>query len=340
MTILSTPRNACSDLLKEQVPPCYSFFFRLHSGSEKQIHDEGHILSRCREAILSTAHGAEAEKLIAAVQSLIDQIDYTSGAKSVSLYVSGGQSSIFHHFVNLPERWYVANEFSLLEYLWATQASRPYLLLVPGASQLKAYVGQADHLVSMEPSRELQDLMNSYKHKAKSHASGESETAELMRVVLCVEKIAALCSSKNLPLLLMGEEFLPGCVKELRAKDVAILQVLSNNCDGLSPEELHPGLEKVLSELFLHAAEELIVRCETAQGQNRLASGVQEIVECARDGRGALLLLELPTWGTNDGKPDPENTAIRDTLKNGGEVKFVAAGMLTRWTGAALILRY
>ncbi|MDX1990566.1 MAG: hypothetical protein SFV17_27980, partial [Candidatus Obscuribacter sp.] len=65
------------------------------------------------------------------------------------------------------------------------------------------------------------------------------------------------------------------------------------------------------------------------------------IVDCARAGKAEVLLLEDPQWTTEvEAKFTRLHAAIAETLSRGGRVEFLPEGSLTKWQGAALILRY
>lgn len=325
------------ELLTDRTYPSFSFLFRLHSGTEKQRHDHAHISSRCREALASTGRNFE-ETLVATVDTLLGQIDNDNGVKYISMFVAEDHASIFSHFINGPERCYVEDSFVLYEHLWASQMSSPYILLVLGSTHLKAYLVQASHLVGLASSPELRRLESAYKHKTQ--AKSDHLQVDSTYDSSCLQNIAELQLSLNKPLLLLGAEFLPECDNYFKAKGVNILGTMRGNFEGSSPDELSGKVEALTAELYSKESDAVLSKCNVARGQNKLATGIEEIAECSSTGRGALLALEEPSWNADEIKSGLVNEAIKHTLLNSGEVRFLRAGSLADWGGAALILRY
>ncbi|MBY0552519.1 MAG: hypothetical protein K2W95_34880 [Candidatus Obscuribacterales bacterium] len=318
--------------------PVFSFFFRLHGGSSKQPHDLNHIRGKIRDFIQnSTLTDAQKEQAIEKANELIKQVNEHVGAKSISLFVAQTEGELHHHFVYLPERQYCGNQFALCEFLWAEQMSRPYILVLAGPSALAVYEGRGLTLEKTAKCLELDRLQSAFKHwheKRDLKHGTESCKSEPF-----IEALQQLVRKFDAPLLVIGKEYLP-LPEDVSALKVDIKGVFTGNKVDCSSAELQTVVDGHLELCIDEDTARKMAMCEQSLEQRKLATGELEILQCAKEARGSILLLEPPSREGGLCQLDSVQQSIRHILLNHGSVHFVKEGALAHWVGSALILRF
>lgn len=309
----------------------FSFYFRLHAGSSKQPTDLTHIKSQICECIEQSSLDEDQRKqAMSKAMNLVEQIQLHSGAKSVSIFVSLDEGELHHHFVFLPERCYVGKEFALQEFLWAEYVSQDYLLILAGPSSLSVFDGRGSDLRKSDKSAD--HLLSAFKHwhnkrDAKFESANEAESL--------LQSLTQLVDEKGVPLLLIGSEYLPD-LNQAVLKGLKVKGVFPGNKVDTTAANLHIALEHFLDQCFESDTDMLLKKCEQSGRQHRLATGEQDMHDCAKEGKGELLVLVPPTRESRFRKLDVDCTqrTVRHTLLNHGRVMFAKKGP------PALILRY
>ena len=319
--------------------PVFSFFFRLHGGSDKQPHDLNHIKSQIRDYVKnSPVSEVQKDQAIEKADELLSQIQEHAGAKSISLFVAQNEGELHHHFVYLPERQYCGKQFALAEYLWAEQMSQRYLLVLAGPSAICLYEGKGLALEKLGKCAHSEKFVSAFKHwhekRDVKHGAGTAKTEPV------IEAFVELVQNLNAPVLLIGKEFLPDVCSALSSANLQIHGAFTGNKVDSSPAELQTTLDEYLQLCTKEDTNRQIARCEQSLRQFKLATGAQEILDCAKEARGSVLLLEPPTREGGSCLLDSVQESIRQTVLNGGQVHFVMQGALEQWGGAALILRF
>ncbi len=340
-------RGDLAVLAKEIDPPAFSFFFRIHSGSEKQIHDAGHIRSRVQETFKEAAMpSAVFDNLIKRVDELIDQLNFRTGALSVGLFVSPDESLLSHYYVNMPERQYVGDYFSIYESAYAQELSQPYLMFLFEPAALNLYRGQGTHIESLTESKETMHLLSVYKRRPTAHADKDGKVrkgqefdskwkSELFKA------IADLCAAQEMPAFFAGLNLAGTDEAELHSHGVEVLAAMEEVHQRPSGEALKSVAEDFIARSNARRSAVLFDQCQVAEGNHKLAKGLDEVLSCAKEGRGEVLILEAPDWETS-GKLElgALQEAVLQTILKHGKVEFVPQGTISKWNGAAMILRY
>jgi len=307
--------------------PAFSFFFRLHSGSEKQIHDAAHMRNRCHETLKGAGlHASLLELLEQKADQLIDQLDFQSGAKSIGLFISETTAHSESYYVNIPERQYVGEFFSPYEGLYARQESAPYLLFLLESVTVRVFKGQGNHIQALPESEALMHLLSVCKQRSPLQADKDGKVrsgheydpkwqSELTKA------LAAVCADYRLPAFVVGLGEAGLNEADLAAKGVELLATIKEVHQASDSEQLRSLAEQLLELLREKNAEKLLEQCGTALGAQKLASGLDEILSCAKDGRGEILVIESPSWDTV-AKPEFSklDEAIRETIIKHGNI--------------------
>lgn len=333
-------------LTEKQEAPAFSFFFRLHSGSEKQVHDAGHMRSKCHEIIKdSNLEPAVTETLLRKVDDQIDQVDLSKGAKSIGMFISAKHAVSRLYYTYIPERQYVGEYFSCLEGLYAMQLSSPYILFHFEPRELQVFKGTGDHLELAETSPAIQHLRTVFKHPDPGHSDRDGKTAKgeidskWTRVLL--EALSSVCSSVNLPAAVIGSSLIDVTEHDLETSSLRIIALIEEVQHATGSKYLHDLGSKVMEIAQERKSREFLARCNAAIGSHKLASGIDEILNCAREGRAETLILDTPDWEKSGlMKLTPLHEAARETLSKHGTVEFLRKNTLDQWDGQAMLLRY
>lgn len=345
MSITTEKKQYTFNSLKVQ-PPAFSFFFAIHSGSEKKLHDQGHIKNRCHEALkAANLDSSTLELLTEKVDALITQIDYSNGFKSVGLFLAPDMAFAKPYSVALPERHYMGTTFSNLENLWAQEYSRPYLLFLFDSTDIHAYRGHDNHIETLESNGDLKHLLSIWHHKTGKglDRDGKGHGPELDATVRedVLATIAKISKDWQAPILLVGGAQIAADVGVLEGRGIKVVYVVADTITKTAPEQLKPYLEewlKIAKERKLAAVSEEIHAAKLA---HKLVTGEEEILALATEGRGEILVLEEPN-GKKTFKAEftTMHKAVEEVLLKQGAVEFVPAKMLEEWHGKALITRY
>lgn len=347
MTTTKLTRPDLAFLTEETKYPAFSFFFRIHSGSEKQLHDAGHIRNRVHETLKAAELSSSLfETLKKKADQLIDQLNYQTGAQSVGLFLSPDQSHSSQYYVNIPERQYIGNYFSGYESIYAQKESAPYLLFLLEPTAMQIYRGHGTHVEALPESKASAHVLTVYKRRSPAQADKDGKERKGQEYDPkwkneLTKAIAELCSAEHLPAYFVGLNLAGTDELELRSHSIEILAATEEAHQRSGAEALKTLAHELIETFKAKHSATLVEHCQSAEGSHKLATGLDEILACAKDGRGEVLILETPSWETA-GKLElgALHEAIRETALKHGNVEFVPEGAISKWNGAAMILRY
>lgn len=346
MTSTELIRNV-SEVVKANVSyPAFSFFFRIHSGSEKQLHDSGHIRNRVHEVLKeSNLSSSTLEQIKTQADELIDQLNFETGALSIGLFVSPGESILTQYYVNLPERNYLGDYFSGYETSYAEQESSPYLFILLEPSALRIYQGRGDHLETAPDSESSKHLHTVYRRRSPAPRDKDGKVRkdyhdpEWKKEFL--EAIAGVCCSEQMPAFFTGLSLAGLHETELASHGVEVLFAQDEVSQFTGADKLKILVQDLRSTNRDSKSKLLYEKCKAVQGNQKLASGPDEVLSCAKEGRGDVLVLPYPCWESS-GKLELGTTheAIRAANLTHGRVEFLPGELMKEWDNIAMILRY
>lgn len=344
-TILETTQ--CHFLREPVTAPAFSFFFRIHSGSEKQLHDAGHMRNRCHEVFKNAGlETSIVEVLKTKCDALIDAMELRTGAKSIGLFVAPGAAHSHLYYVNLPELHYAGKSFSCYESMYAVKASAPYLLFLFEPSSIEIYKGKGSYLETLPKSKEVTHLLSVYAHRAPKRADkdgklGGSELFDHKWKEEFYSAWADVMRAEAIPAYAAGLELIGATTEESTAKGIQLLFANLASLGKTSPENLKQTVKELRNSYRAKVAAEYVSSIETAGGAHKMVCSMDEIVDCARAGQAELLLVEDPEWKTDRVADFTQmHEAITQTLVHNGKVEFLPEGSLRAWKGHVLLLRY
>lgn len=335
-----------SYLVEKQKAPAFSFFFRVHSGSEKQLHDKGHMRSKCHEVIKDAGlQSALTENLLKKVDQEIEQLDLSTGAKSFGIFISPEFAATKLYYTYLPERQYKGEYFSALESLYAEQQSRRYVMFHLEGRAIQVFKGQNDHLEILESSPELELVNKIYKHKDTTQADkdGKAHRGEhdIKWIKEFLDAMSALCSKLESPAVIVGNSLTAATEEDFKKSSlnvIACIDEVVHATGGNSLTELGTKITELIQE---NISKEWLAKCNEAASGHKLVTSNDEMIACVVEGRAAQLLLETPAWD-NSGLLEftPLHEIARETLAKHGSLEFLSKDTLKKWNGQVMLLRY
>ncbi len=346
MTSTTVFKSTLPFLVETTSDPSITFTFRIHSGSEKQLHDHGHIRGRCHEVFKQFDFDPSViQSLREKTDQLIEEIDLHGGAKSIGLFVSDQIAHCSTFFVNIPERHYCGKFFSGLESLYAAAQSAPYALFLLEPHDLRVYKGQFNHLDSLpHQSAALSHLQKVFKDRppAEHDKDGKirrGQDSKWQKDFL--DALSSLCKQEQLPAMIVGLDLVDLTEREIKESGVEVVAIRPDVHQFDGSEGLSRLVESLLKDFHDARTAELLERCTSLLASQKLISNQDDMHTCAQEGRAELLILETPSWNIS-GKMELTklHETILHTLTNRGSVEFVPIGSLSKWSGAVMILRY
>lgn len=346
MTSTELIRSGSDALKAETIYPAFSFFFRIHSGSEKQLHDLGHIRNRVHEVLKKSDLTSTAlERIKSEADRLMDQVNFESGALSIGLFVSLDQAILSQYFINLPERDYLGGYFSGYETAYAAQQSAPYLLVTLEPSTLRIYRGRGEHLETLPESDATRHLQSVYRRRVSPQPDKDGKVrrghhdSDWKKEFL--EAVASVVSKEQVPIFLTGLALADLTETEFTSHGIKVLATLDDVCQFSGSDALKTLVHDLSKNYTTKKFRMLVDRCKVSQGSHKLASGADEILRCAKEGRGEILLLPYPCWEASGTQTlGTLHEAIRAMAFTDGAIEFLPGELIKEWDEAAMILRY
>lgn len=341
----ATLSNELAFLTIKQEAPAFSFYFRVHSGSEKQLHDTGHIRSKCHEVIKEAGlETSLTETLLSQVDKKIEELDLSTGARSIGIFVTGANAYIQSYYTYLPERQYAGEYFSLLESLYATQQSIPYALFLFEPRSVQVFKGQGEHLQILESSS-VEHLSKIYKQRDSAHfdKDGKAKRGEPDKkwVKELLDAMSAVCCEQKLPAVIVGNSLLGASADDLKKSSLNIIGIIEDVVHATGGNYQSELGSRIVELANKNKSEEWLQKCNESASCHKVSTSIEEMLACAKEGRAAQLLLETPCW-EKSGRVEftPLHEIARETLAKHGNLEFLAKNSLDKWNGQVMLLRY
>ncbi|MGK5629050.1 hypothetical protein [Streptomyces sp. URMC 123] len=327
---------------------------------------------------------AEGKKRIAAVPGLsrVDRIDLEerldrTGAElelehaedGLLVLAAPGETHVWELTspVEVPEQVMLAGTFLTRNLVAARLHTSPYWVLVLAEEVTRLWSGAGDRLTPVEDygfpvEPEIPDHRDALPGPNFGNQPSKPREERLRQYARGVDAtLGKVLAAERRPVFVVGASGAIARFEDVseNAKDIAG-RLEKVGLDKASPHVLAEELRPVIAEHTATRTREAMDRLDAARGQKLVASGIDEVWEVAREGRGAMLLVEQHlrvAARVDDGhldlaRADGERGAAPDVAEDvvdqvvervldaGGEVQFVPDGTLEGDGRIALILRY
>ena len=187
-------------------------------------------------------------------------------------------------------------------------------------------------------------------------ARGEGDETEQVRAFYrdVDRALTEVCRDDPLPLVLIGVERSLVTFEEVSENKHRITARITGAHDRTSPHELGALTWEIMRERLRQRRQEVVQQLSDAVGTRRAVTGIDEVWQLGRDGRGRLLVVEEDYRAQparevdgrlvfdvdgDDVMDDPVDELIEHVVRAGGSVEFVASGALHDRGRIGLILR-
>ena len=305
----------------------------------------------------------EVQSLLGNLEAAVREVDFRYTLDGLALFANSDFARSFVLPFRLAERVAIDETFATRDLVFAMNRSPRYWVLALSEKPTRLYEGARDTLV------EVRDLGFPMVHEGpggsaplpggfgvRKSAYRDEQQRKFFRQV--DSGLAAAMADDPLPLVLVGVERNLTFFSEVTAYRAAIVASLTGSHDRTSAHDLGKLVWPLAEAGFAGRRASVLQELDDAVKARKVASTVGEAWRMAREGRGALLLVEedfhyparldesgvhlLPSDGA--GGPGALDDAVDDLIETvlgkGGRVVFVDDGALAAHDQVALILRY
>ena len=280
----------------------------------------------------------EFEKVIENLNAAFDSVDWNLSSEGIAIFVS--EEGFWKYALNHSpdEQIVIADKFMIVEIVKTMSKSWKYYLLVLSESPTKLFKGDRQDLTEIKGEF---PLFHTGRGGSAAIPTGfgkqtavilDEEHRKFFRKVS--EELTKVKSGDLLPVIVTGVDRFLSFWNEIAPVQLSAAQI-RGSYDFMSDPELVNLVWPEVQKVFQARNIEVIKRLEIAVGNNTYAGGFDEVIEMAKLGRVAELVV------ADEVTANPlTETAVRLTLQSGGEVSFVPAVELTKFAEISADLRY
>jgi hypothetical protein len=270
------------------------------------------------------------------------------------------------------EKVMVGDNFELRDLIYKMNYSKPYFALLLTEKEVRLFEGSLDKLKEIKdgnfPKKYEEEFI--YNPPSRGTPSGHAHVRNFEKDKSALEEIRfkdffrntdELLNDylvNNIPLILLGTEKELGWFRDISAHKKQIIGEITGSYDYSNLTELANMVCPVMKSHLDNETVELIKEFIEKIGEHRGISGIQEVWQAAREGRGLKLLVEKdfrkpgfvvkdayrlflrPPQNSHKILADAVDDIIEMVLEKNGEVFFTYDDALKDFQRIALITRY
>lgn len=307
----------------------------------------------------------ETAELTARLQELADGVDHDHNQNGLVLFVSADYRNAFKVPYRLPERVAIDDNFLTRDIVFAMNRSPLYWVLVLTEKPTRLYLGQREELSEVREYGFPQEYSGPGAGSAVSSGIGANPSQEKDRALEAFMRdvdasLLAAVQEGPFPVLLVGlPQNLSAFGKVTRHADF-IMRELPGGHDSLNAHELGELVWPEARAALRERRREIFDQLETARGQGRTVSDLDEAWQASIDGRVDVMVVEesmsypaqvsadgrsitpLPTGKEEgaDAYADAVDEMMEAVMQHGGRAVFVEDGELQEYGGLVMLTRY
>jgi len=313
------------------------------------------------ETMLSTHYTVEkAIPVIIKLRNCISSLNYNTHKKSIAIFVSPIVEKVYYFGVEMEEKIVIDPTFTISDLVCCKKEKSEYLILLLSDTFSKMYWGNDTQLKLIKSN----SLINTPYHENPTPEK-ETDFSIVANQKECItnkflfqmdQGLSIILKSYPLPVFVMGRERLLQYFKKITKNDENLVHFIHGNYDESSESDLGGTMKHFLSRWNKLKQQHLLKQVEKAKEQNKLRTGMEEILKATMGKRGKLLVVEkelvnhAPTPGTYNpffktGSDcneiffikDEVDDIIKNVFENDGDVEFIDEGLLKDYRHIALI---
>jgi hypothetical protein len=340
--------------------PCVSVFLPTSRFGPETLSGPSRLRHLVDEAAESLAAGGSSEgevkKILAPLRALLaNELFWQHQSDGLALYSAPGSFAQFRVPIALPEEAFVGTSFRVRPLLPLVSADGLFFVLALaqnsvrllhatrqsiGELALGSIPGSMDEAIPQEEMERHGQSHSTGRTSVQFHGQGNEadyDKAALERYFRAIDHpLNTRLGHRGEPLVLACVGYYLPIFKEISRYPQVWDRAVEGNPEERPLAELHDAAWSLVSEHFAEREERYLDRYRQAAGTGRTASGAQEVLGAARDGRVDTLILGPATGGADD---EAVEGAIAETLRHHGRVVSVSAAPADGDEPAAL-LRY
>jgi Bacterial archaeo-eukaryotic release factor family 3 len=311
------------------------------------------------EAMLTTYYTFEkAIPVILKLKNLFSNLNFNTHKKSIAIFVSPVVERVYYLGVEMEEKIVIDPSFKIRDLVSCKKEKKEYLILQLSDNFSKMYLGNGTKLELIKSNRLINENCEnivSEKIAAFSVVEDQKEFITNKFLFQMDQGLSLILKSYPLPVFVIGSEMILEHFKKITVNDENLVQFIHGNYQEFSEAEHGCVIEHIVSSWKKLKRLHLFKQIKKAKTQNKLRTGVEEILKASTQNRAKLLIVEKkfvsqfqsskiynPFFRTDSPCNDffiknEVDDIIKNIFENGGDVEFIDDGPLKYCDHIALI---
>lgn len=359
-----TVQEKLVELLGVKEDPSVSIIVNKEEASPRNEKFRILVKNSIKEALNKLTAGGYDKRLVAAFEQRLHKLEeairYEHDFQSVLIFISPQREEVITLPLEVTNRVVVDDTFEIRPLLRAVNRSFQYDVIVLSNKQTAFYRGFHLHLQKDEHARLPQGVeyyMEQFINKKTDPSKARTEAMRLY--VNDIDHFIRTYTDMHTPLIVMGEEKLVAYFKNKTRRPDKILAEIHGSYDDKKTTEIRARIKEKIADYMQQRDQKLLERIQPDIDRLSYVSGIQEVWQVAAMREARVLLVEqdyaVEGYSVKDGlflvfsQPQDEDydyhaDAIDDlvemVLLQGGEVYFVAPGLLNQYDKIIVTTRY
>jgi hypothetical protein len=306
------------------------------------------------------------EKALPVLQKLhhaLSNINYHTHKKSVAIFISPLIEKVYYLDIAVEEKIIIDDSFEIRDLIYGKKEIHKYLLVVLSNNWTKIFLGNTKHFVRV--TLNVPDNIEAYKNDIGEKIANFSDENKRKEILMdkflqhTDQGLSILLQSYNLPLFLMGTPKILGHFKSISHNIKKVIDYIPGNYEDITEPEFQKIMKPYLSDWKKILQKKILNQIDEANGNKKLAIGMNAVWKAAEQKRGKLLVVEKNYFYAAHQSDSPEiifrkddmveNTffikdavddVIEKVISSGGDVEFVDEGILADYQKIVLIQYY
>ena len=313
------------------------------------------------------------QPLLDAIDDIYQKIDFSHNSDGLGIYISSDVKLAVQFPFPVEEKVMVADNFEIRDLLFKANYSAPFLVILLTKKDVRLFKGLWNELTEIVDQNFPKIYEEEYIYNPPSrgtpftgHATVrnfEKEKSNLEEIRIKdffhhADELLNQYIENNSPLIVMGVEKDIAWFGKISMHKKNIIQKIKGNYDYLNEKQLADITWPAMYQQLQSQRNLLIKELEEKQGGHMVTSGIQNVWQAAKEGKGMKLLVEKDFrksgFVTDDGyqlhirPPEKAYKTVTDAvddimemvLKMGGQVFFTENTLLKDFQHIAMINRY